>query len=263
MKNYQLKDLLKSGVVEKQDDVYYTNDLTIFNRIDGNRKISPMHVRKIELSIKKYGLLKQPIVVNENLELIDGQNRKLACEKAKCGIYFVVCQGYGLREVQILNENSKIWNKHDYLDSFCELGYQEYIDFRDFWKKFDRISFSGIEKILTQIKGNRNTTIDGIKVTSKYFQEGNLVIPNIKKSEKIARMIYDFNGLFEQWNETLFITTMLTVFDNEDYDHEWFLGRLNAPTGINIEKQRTVKAYLLNIEEIYNYRARGKRIRFY
>ena len=69
------------------------------------------------------------IIVNENYEIIDGQHRFDVIKELGLPLNYVICGGYGLNEVHILNQNSKTWNVDDYLDGYCLLGYTDYLKY--------------------------------------------------------------------------------------------------------------------------------------
>ena len=89
----------------------------MFSFIEGNRSID--HDEKIEKSIRKSGLLVQPILVNQSMQIIDGQNRFEACKRLCLPIYYVVQDGVGLGEVNDLNSASKNWTARDYIHSYA------------------------------------------------------------------------------------------------------------------------------------------------
>ena len=88
-----------------------------FQLIDGNRSID--HEDRIEKSIRKSGLLLQPILVNQNMEIIEGQNRYQCCRNLGLPIYYVVQEDIGLEEVKSLNSASKNWTTRNYIHSFA------------------------------------------------------------------------------------------------------------------------------------------------
>lgn len=52
-------------------------------------------------SIKELGLL-QPILVNENFEIIDGNHRFEACKSLQVPIWYILSEGYGIEQAQAL-----------------------------------------------------------------------------------------------------------------------------------------------------------------
>ena len=107
-----------------KEQVLKTTDYNLFSFISGNRKINLAHAKRLERSFKNRHLF-SPIIVNEYHQIIDGQHRFTVCSKLKLPIYYIVVNGYGLDEVQILNTNSSNWKKIDYLNAYCDLKYPE------------------------------------------------------------------------------------------------------------------------------------------
>lgn len=88
-----------------------------FKFIEGNRDVD--HEDRIEKSIRQSGLLIQPVLVNENMMIIEGQNRYTACRNLGLPIYYVVQPGLGLEEVKSLNSASKNWTTRNYIHSYA------------------------------------------------------------------------------------------------------------------------------------------------
>lgn len=86
--------------------VLRTNDYEKFNHLSGNRIINELNLAKIKKSMEENFLI-SPILVNEHLEIIDGQHRLQAVKELGFPVYYFVNKGYGLKEVQALNSNGK------------------------------------------------------------------------------------------------------------------------------------------------------------
>lgn len=245
---------LHFGSRVKVNETFSTYDYSLFKRLEGNRALNMVHVKRLEESIAKNGMLEIDIIVNEKFQVIDGQNRLEAAKAAKAVVYYKVCPGYHLKEAQILNENVKAWRKVDYLDSYCERGYGEYLKFKKFMEDFPQFNFSTCERILQQITSTRTITIIGEKSRSKYFETGSLHIPDIKESYILAGRIMDIKPYFEGYNNTTFASTMLAIFKNKEYDHDEFIKKLQTRGNAKLEFCQNMEQYKLLIEEIYNHR---------
>lgn len=103
-----------------------TTTYQAFKPIDGNRYVNQLHLKRLKKSMQE-NYLYTIIVVNERMEIIDGQHRFECAKELNLPLNYVVCKGYGLNEVHTLNQNSKVWSSEDYLDGYCKLGYQDYI----------------------------------------------------------------------------------------------------------------------------------------
>jgi len=113
-----------------------TKDYDLFTFRDDNReKIDQNHITKLMESIKSRNLLElRPIVVNDKMEVIDGQHRLMAARNLGVDIFYQ--QEEKLEATDIIKMNiSKSWGINDYLNFYCHHGYEEYIKLRNFMKK--------------------------------------------------------------------------------------------------------------------------------
>ena len=87
---------MTNAQVQEVNKVYKTNDLSIFKQIGGNRVPNLQHIKRLSQSISVYGMKCNPILVNEQMEVIDGQHRLAAAKEANSFVYFVVVKGLSL-----------------------------------------------------------------------------------------------------------------------------------------------------------------------
>jgi len=238
----------------------------MFKTLKGNRYVNNLHVKRLKNSFRESYLL-SPIIVNQHYEIIDGQHRFVAAKEMGLPINFIVCDDYSLKEVQILNTNMKNWKKEDYLKAFCDLGYPEYLRFRNFMREFPDFGIASSEAILTNHLGSVNKYDSELRSkTNKngsyginYFQEGNLVIPDYQKSVDNAEKIMMIKPYFQRFNNRTFVAAMLGIFRIKDYNHAKLLSKLkNNPTVL--QPCQNVSQYKLLIEDVYNFRSRGDKI---
>lgn len=114
-----------------------TKDYSIFKFIEGNRKLIPGHLAKLTVSVNNKNLLMyNPIVVNENMEVIDGQHRLEVAKNNDLPIYYFIAKDLGLHEIRLLNQNNKNWSALDFVKSFAIKGNQNYIWFLKFMEEY-------------------------------------------------------------------------------------------------------------------------------
>lgn len=248
------------------NQVNSTNDYSKFKTLQGNRNVNRLHVRRLRESFKDDYLL-SPIIVNQNFEIIDGQHRFEAAKELNLPINFIICNNYSLKEVQLLNANMKNWKKQDYLNAYCDLGYPEYLKFKEFMMQFPEFGMASSEAILTnslaggQFKSHSadlksDTNKDGSYMV-KYFQEGNLQIPDYENSIENAQKIMMIKPYYDGFSRTIFVIAMLGIFRIEYYSHSRLIERLAAnPTAL--QHCANVTQYKFMIEDIYNFRSREK-----
>lgn len=59
----------------KYNQAYRTDNYAKFKRLDGNRGVQLMRVKKVMDSVKANGYIYSPLIVNERYEVVDGQAR--------------------------------------------------------------------------------------------------------------------------------------------------------------------------------------------
>lgn len=247
------------------NQVYETNDYSMFRTLKGNRNVNKLHIRRLRESFKELYLL-SPIIVNQYFEIIDGQHRFEAAKEINKNVYFIICNDYGLREVQILNTNMKNWQKKDYLNAYCDAGYPDYLQLRNFMKRFSEFPLDACISLLT----NTSTAYRKTKSTEfrsetnkrgnfhiRFFEEGNFKINDYDNSVIIAEKIRMIKPFYQGYNRRIFISAMITLLKNENYNHSQFINKLKINSTM-MQDCSNVTQYKLLIEDIYNYRSRDK-----
>ena len=248
------------------NQVYTTNDYSKFKTLKGNRKLNKLHVKRLRESFAKAYLL-SPVIVNENFEIIDGQHRFEAAREMQLPVNFIICKGYSLKEVQLLNTNMKNWKKEDYLNAYCDLKYPEYLKFRVFMARFPDFGMASCETILTNFLTGGHKASSSVEFKSdtntsgsyavRYFQEGNLSIPDYEKAVENAEKIMMVKPYYDGFNRPTFVRAMIGIFKISHYSHSKLLSRLASnPTAL--QHCANVTQYKLLIEDIYNFRSREK-----
>lgn len=106
--------------------VYTTKDYSIFKRLVGNRDIPESRISKIVESIQTIGWVHNPIIVNENMEVIDGQGRLTALQRLKMPVEYIIAEGAGNKECIYMNMNMVNWKLPDFIKSYAEQGNENY-----------------------------------------------------------------------------------------------------------------------------------------
>lgn len=248
---------------QEVNKVYRTSDLTIFKQIDGNRVPNLQHVKRLADSIRVYGMKCNPILVNEQMEVIDGQHRLMAAKEADSFVYYIVVDGYSLNEVHTLNINQKNWTKKDFMDGYVSMGISSYIKLKRFIEKNDDYSFADCVALCSN-----NSSAGCHNITSKYrkggkynmehvFEEGTWTGKDFNLAQEWANKIRMIKPYYSGYSRTSFVGTMITLFSNNNFDFNEFMHKLRLqPTALvdcaNRDQYKTL------IEDIYNYRSRNK-----
>ena len=236
-------------MVQQTHQVHTTTDYFLFKSIEGNRNKNLMHINRLRDSIAENYLF-TIIIVNEKYEIIDGQHRFEVIKELNLPMRYIICDGYGLNEVHILNQNSKTWNSDDYLEAYCNLNYPQYLNYAIFKNRFKL----GHSVCMTLASGTASAPNSS---HLKEFYKGEFVFKNYKNSCKLAEKIEILGQYYEGNKRRSFVLAMLQLFKNESFEFTEFLQKLKTQPTALVDCNDT-KQYISLIEEIYNYRRKLK-----
>ena len=94
---------------------YITTDYNKFSYVKINRDINRKYVAKLKNSMKEKGYVGPGILVNENLEILDGQHRFISCQELGIPVKYIVKTGYSIEEIAALNMNGHNWNVNTFM----------------------------------------------------------------------------------------------------------------------------------------------------
>lgn len=237
-------------------NILSTTEYGSFRTLKGNRSLDLSHVEKLKDSMRNNFLIK-PIDVNEHLEVIDGQHRLEACKYLELPVYYIIQKGWGIEEAQALNIRQKNWTTQDYLNGYCELGFDEYIKFNELVKKYEVLPFSIVFACALLRKNRPNG-----RVIVK-FKNGNFEFINYEKTEKLLNDICRIKEFYPGYNKSSFCLAMFRSLCVEGFIFESFLEKLKFRSS-DMANCTSIEKFLPVIESIYNYRRRSaEKIRLY
>jgi hypothetical protein len=263
MNTVQNAPMTNGSSVKEVNKVYKTNDLSIFKQIGGNRVANPQHIKRLKASINENGMLCNPILVNEKMEVIDGQHRLLASQEANSFIYYIILNGYSLRQVHTLNLNQKNWNKKDFMDGYAEMGLESYIKLQKFievntdFTFMDCIAMCSNLSVAGGINFSKITTKGEVGKQKEVFVEGTWVGKDFILAQEWAEKLRLIKPYYNGYNKTTFVGTMLGLFSNAIFDYSEFMHKVRLQPKALVDCANREQQRLL-IEEIYNYRSRNK-----
>jgi len=233
--------------------VYATKDYTSFSFITGNRNITKSHLEKLRKSIIQ-NYIPVPIIVNEKLQIIDGQHRFIICKEEKLFIYFIQITGLNLSDVQKINELMKVWTADAFMHCYCDLEldndtgeYENYVEYREFKRKYG----FGHNETQAMLTGRQMFT----GALSERFRNGTFRIDNIKLATAAANKITEVSKYYQGYKRRGFVIAMLQCLANPEYDHDRFMSKLSFQTH-KLSDQSNYKQYLQIVQDVYNYHAR-------
>jgi len=242
--------------------VYKTDKFHLFKRIKGNRAVNPSQVNKLKKSMQKHGYLMDSVVVNDNFEVIDGQHRLRAAEDVGLSVLVIIADGYDKDEMLAQNLSQKSWGKKDFLNYFCERGYDHYLAVREFMNHYDFVSVNDSIKLLQNSTTNPNQhnnepSRKGIKEPKYSFEKGTWEVQNIDLAYDMADKIKAIGQYFEGYKTSRFISVMITLINSDKFNYDKFMKKLKRQQ-TKMVRCATAEQYRMLIEEIYNHGSRNK-----
>lgn len=152
-------------------NTYQTDNYEQFQRLEGNRPVLAQRVMKIKASISRNGYIFNPIVVNEKMQIVDGQGRYEALKDLGLPVDYVVSPGSGLEQCIALNASGTIWAMSDYIDSYCELKNENYIRLKDLIAEYPGIKLQTKIMLITGLSSVPNDAIKRGSLTLSKDQE--------------------------------------------------------------------------------------------
>lgn len=221
-----------------------TQDYSLFRRIKGNRTVSQPHVNRLLEAIKNdpKTITYNPIIVNQKMEVIDGQHRLEAIKKSELPVHYIKVDDVGLETVQKLNSISKMWSPMDYAKSFAENGNEDYRIYIDF-----KIRFKFNHDVVM-----RYLALD-VPMTGTLFKQGKFQIPNVARSYELATYLQDLQQFYDRIAYRNSAYGFLIVAQSPNYDHRRMYRQMKNYAQ-NINEQPLANDYAREFERIYNYR---------
>lgn len=241
--------------MEKKINV--TQDYSLFKKLEGNRGVTRSRAQKIKKSIQKVGYITSPILVNEKMEIIDGQGRFEALKDLGLPIEYIQQENLGIRECVAMNVIQSNWNLKDYILSYAEKGVQSYIYIKNIMDKY-KIDNISIMATVTSAISRYNT---------KLTQSGLLEITEEQYLNALKKLDY-FNELNEKYRDVkrfrylfqaILYCTELSCVDWEKLKNKC----IEVFEYGKIPPIPAVDEAIQFIEEIYNYNNKKEHVYIY
>lgn len=224
-----------------------TTDYKKFKVLDANRSINMSHLAKLTISIAKRNMLEfNPIIVNENYEVIDGQHRLEVAKANKLPIFFIVVPNAGIAEVLDLNTNVRTWKLADYVDSLIVQGNRQIQFLKEFTQEYE-ISYTAALILLTGVKsgskGNVATVLSKMEFPEEIREIG-------RKGADLLSVIRRYNANKGAMAHALFKVCRELVLDKKDQvvaKEIMRRGKIVASTTELPEMRKILNSYYLSV----------------
>lgn len=236
-----------------------TTDYKQFKKIKGNRGYAQRHLKNLIASIAQNNLLQYTtIIVNSQMEVIDGQHRLAAAQKLGLPIYYVVSGEGDLTDVIRINANLKSWGLMDYLESQILLGNKNYKIVADYIEKY-HLPIGVSIKLLA---GDKADTGANSGQNIRKFKEGIFEPSELANAQFVGEKVSEIAPHCEAgvWKDRAFIDALMVAYTKVKPSS--MIDAL-VRSGVKVPKKAVKRDYLLFLEDIFNFRKSSGRQKFY
>lgn len=110
----------------KIGNIYETKDYSKFIIYNWNRDINKSTLNKLHKSVVENGWRVEPIIVNEEYGIIDGQHRYTYAKQNGLPIYYIIIKGLTKEDCQTMNAVRTNWVASDYIKFYAVQGNSNY-----------------------------------------------------------------------------------------------------------------------------------------
>jgi hypothetical protein len=231
--------------VESEVKIWVATDYSKFKLNEFNRV--PSHYKKVRDSIReKDYTMYQPILVDKEMNIVDGQNRFLACKELGKPIYFIVSRDIKIYAAAEINQASKNWGINDYVEHYAKRHREPYIRMMDLAAKYkQKISvISHFGKMTDSIRNYSDLVKKGV------FQfRDDINIDDFFEHAQMFQNYYDFA------DKERFIRALLRLYLHPEYKPSQMEEKLRSASAI-VHDQPKAEMLIDELLKLYNFRAR-------
>lgn len=234
-----------------------TKDYDIFKINPKNPPLEETHVNKILGSILQNNMLSvRPILVDDNMVIIDGHNRLEAAKRLGEEVYYIVQKDISDRDMILLNNNARVWKIEDYIRFYAKSGNESYKKILSIIEE-TKLSASEVCRIFKLEKNKKKNRDNNIKsgeikeISPEEMEKGNKFIKLYAEVVEMIRPIVRHSG---PWIvHARFKRALIDISSLSEFDEELFFKKL-IQRSETLSAKATYEGYLQMILGVYNFR---------
>ena len=140
-----------------KNKIHSTTDYNQFKYIKCNREVVESHVKTLSDQIAKKDF-QIPIIVNEKMEVCEGQHRLEAYRLLGVPVTYIIKEGLEIQDIREMNSTSRKWTMNEYMESHVKLNNKEY----EILKWFHQTYEFSISDCISMLNGKGYRTSDDL-----------------------------------------------------------------------------------------------------
>lgn len=235
-------------------EIKSTTNYDMFKRLPMNRAPFERHILRLMAAIDKQNCLSScPIIVDKEMQVIDGGHRLEAARRLGVPIYYTVMEHATPEDMVRLNEATMRWTNEDFLNFFMESGNRNYAELHNFMLKYD-ITLKLALRLL--VGGKSHDFMKAFKLGQFHFnsekvEAAKLHLNQIAEVQSYIKERRPSNCTFVR--QTHFASALLEFLSHPDVLYHQFLKNLAVKYKI-LGPETSAGAFIEKLEEIYNFR---------
>lgn len=235
-------------------NIYEEDNYDVFRRLPDNRDVLTDRVNKLVASIsEKY--ICNPIIVNEKMEVVDGQGRFEARKELGLPIHYIIAEGANSDDCRRMNKYNTKWSILDFAKSYSKQGKPSYINLLEACEK-TKLPVGIVLRLANHAKADK-----GRSVIMTNFEKGKLDFSKtdigvVARVTEMASEIVDALQYEGRINDAFRIGVKIMV-ETKGYDHARMLRNCIASRSSYAQMSR-ICDQLVEFERIYNKRCKRK-----
>ncbi len=236
---------------------FETRDYSMFRKIRGNRPVDQAHVEQLKKLIADKDLM-DPIRVNANKEVVDGQHTLQARKELGLTVPYIIINSDDPLDVARLNQGRRNWSMDHYLGHHCARGKMDY-----------KICKS---KMLQYGLPVSETMILLLKITSKWktiheqFKQGDFKIPagGIENCDRIGGQLMSLKKYLlgidnsDRKIKRQMVTAYIIADRHPGFDYNRFKNAIKSKSAW-LMTGTSARDYMQIFQKIYNSGLRPKK----
>lgn len=250
---------MKEVINQTTARVLTTTNYGMFKILDGNREVIKPRIGRIKRSIMENGYIHNPIIVNERMEVIDGQGRLEALRQLEMPVEYLVYKDLTIFHCIALNISQTPWTLMDYIRSYAERGSTSYQFLYTLIKRYNKLT-PGICSCactgnISDGKYSKIKTGD-FECTGEQYERADELLAYVMRFHKAIKT-------HKKGPDNYICHAIMFAFSMRNVDKERLVQRFNDLYGLEAIKKfnNSIDAFRL-LTQVYSYRGKVEKVYF-